>query len=78
MNPQSIYHAYAMSYVELDSARSAARPVPPSVLARLAGSDPTVLRAVMRAIKDVERRQPLRSKQQLVAMFHDGEVIGSA
>ncbi len=71
MNHQSIYHAYAMSYVELDIARSDAKPVPPSVLARLTGSDPGVLRAVMRALKDVERGQPLRSKQQIVAIVAD-------
>ena len=69
MNPQSIYHAYAMTYAELDDARSGAKPVPLSVLARLAGSDPGVLRAVMRALKDVERGQPLRSKQQIVALL---------
>ncbi len=78
MNPQSIYHAYAMSYAELDRARNDASPVPSSVLARLAGRDPGVLRAVMRALKDVERGRPLRSKQQLVAMFQtDGAVVSA-
>jgi hypothetical protein len=78
MNPQSIYHAYAMSYVELDNARTDAQPVPPSVLARLAGSDPGVVRAVMRALKDVERGLPLRSKQQIVAMFPERATASAA
>ncbi len=69
MNPQSVYHAYAMSYLELDRARNEGKPVPPSVLARLAGTDPQIVRAVMRALKDVERGQPLRPKPQLVALL---------
>ncbi len=69
MNPQSIYHAYAMSYLELERARAERRPVPGSVLARLAGPNPEVLRAVMRALKDVERGHPLRPKPQLVALL---------
>ncbi len=71
MNPQSVYHAYAMSYLELERAREERARVPRSVLARLTGSDPEILRAVMRALKDVERGQPLRSKQQIVAIVAD-------
>jgi hypothetical protein len=68
MNPQSIYHAYAMTYFELGRARSESSPVPRSVLARLARSDGQVLRAVMRALRDVERVHPLRPKDQLLAI----------
>ncbi len=69
MNPQSVYHAYAMTYLELERARDERSSVPRSVLARLAGSNPEVLRAVMRALKDVERGHPLRTKPQLVALL---------
>ena len=69
MNPQSVYHAYAMSYLELDRARAEGQPVPASVLARLTGSDAEILRAVMRALKDVERGHPLRPKPQLVGLL---------
>ncbi len=66
MNPQSVYHAYAMSYLELQGARAGREPVPASVVARLAGSRPEILRAVMRALRDVEHGLPLRGKQQLL------------
>ncbi len=75
MNPQMVYHAYAMSYLELESARAERQPVPPSVLARLAGSNPSVLRAVMRALKDVERGHPLRPKPQLVAIVERAAAV---
>ena len=78
MNPQSVYHAYAMTYAELDTARTDSQPVPSSVLARLAGSDPGVLRAVMRALKDVEHGLPRRSKQQIVAMFGKQTSVNAA
>lgn len=69
MNPQSVYHAYAMSYIELDRAREEGKPVPASVLARLAGTDRQIVRAVMRALKDVERGHPLLSKPRLLALL---------
>ena len=69
MNPQSVYHAYAMTYLELDTARHDGRPVPASIIARLGSENPAVHRAVLRAMKDVERNHPMRSKAQLLAMF---------
>lgn len=69
MNPQSIYHAYAMTYFELERARSEGKPVPRSVLARFGSSDQHAVRAVMRAMRDVERAQPMRSKDQLVDLL---------
>ncbi len=67
MNNQSIYHAYAMTYLELDRARTERKPVPSSVLARMANSEGQKLRAVMRALRDLEVRRPLRSKEDLIA-----------
>ena len=69
MNPQSLYHAYAMSYLELACAREEGRPVPPSVLARLAAPRGDARRAVLRALKDVEALRPMRSKPELLAAF---------
>lgn len=66
MNPQSIYHAYAMTYLELGRARDEGKPVPSSVLVRLASKDAHAARAVMRALRDVERVQPMRQKDQLL------------
>ncbi len=50
MNPQFVYHAYAMTYLELDRARAEQSPVPTSVVARLASSRGPVRAAVMRAM----------------------------
>jgi hypothetical protein len=75
MNPQSVYHAYAMTYFELGHARSERKPVPSSVLARLARSDGVLARAVMRALRDVERVHPLRTKEQLLAMIQRGDAV---
>lgn len=69
MNPESLYHAYAMSYLELAFARSEGRPVPPSVLARLAARRDEARRAVLRALKDLEVLRPMRSKPELLAAF---------
>jgi hypothetical protein len=68
MNPQTIYHAYAMTYLELDRARSERKPVPNSVLVRLAGCEVHVQRAVMRALRDVERVHPIRPKNELLTL----------
>ncbi len=72
MNPQVVYHAYAMSYLELDRARAERRPVPTSVVARLATRDRHARRAVMWAFKDVERLRPMRSKPELLACIDPG------
>ena len=68
-NPQSTYHAYAMTYLELARARSEGEPVPRSVLVRLASSEDQAARAVMRALRDVERARPMRSKDQLLELL---------
>ena len=69
MNPQSLYHAYAMSYLELARAREEGQPVPSSVVARLATRRGEARRAVLRALKDVSRLRPMRSKPELLAEF---------
>jgi hypothetical protein len=69
MNPQSLYHAYAMTYLELERARSDRAPVPPSVLVRLTARQEALQRAVMRGMRDVERLQPMRAKPELLAVL---------
>lgn len=73
MNPQTVYHAYAMTYLELDRARSERKPVPSSVLVRLAGGKGHVQRAVMRALRDVERVHPIRPKNELLSLVESCE-----
>jgi hypothetical protein len=76
MNAQSLYHAYAMTYLELERARSDRAPVPPSVLVRLTADQEPLQRAVMRGMRDVERLQPMRAKRELLAVL--GRVATSA
>jgi hypothetical protein len=71
VNPQVLYHAYAMSYLELESARSEGRPVPPSVLARLTAPRAEPRRAVLRALKDIEVFRPMRSKEELLEALQE-------
>ncbi len=66
MNPQSTYHAYAMTYLELRRARTEGAPVPTSVLARLGARRLDAQIAAMRALKDVERLRPMRAKPELL------------
>ncbi len=77
MNPQFVYHAYAMTYLELDRARAEQSPVPTSVVARLASSRGPVRAAVMRAMRDVACIRPMRPKAELVALLERAALAGS-
>lgn len=73
MNPQSVYHAYAMTYIELRRARADGDRVPNSVLARLGTPRREDQLAALRALKDVERRRPMRAKDELLSWLKCGE-----